>query len=267
MSRAPLTYSITAHNTATASENKIHDDAVARGFGFAGGLVPGVDVYAYMTHLPVERWGRAWLERGTAECRFAQPVYDGEVATVSGTETADGLELEVTSRGALCAAGRAALPRNPPAPPSLDSFPHAAERALRPPADDVSLVPDSWLGIEPLVVTAELAADYLRNVRETATLYAREGLVHPVVVLRIANFVLNRNVLLGPWIHVGSKVQNFAAANIGDALGARARVTGNYEHKGHLFVDLDVLVLADEVAPIARIGHRAIYRPRQIGAE
>src|SRR5215469_18031236 len=62
-------YRVKAFNTAKASENKIHDDAVARRFGFGGGLVPGVDVYAYMAHLPVALWGRAWLERGAAECR------------------------------------------------------------------------------------------------------------------------------------------------------------------------------------------------------
>ena len=45
-------YRVEAFNTAKESDNKIHDDAVARRFGFTGGLVPGVDVYAYMTHLP-----------------------------------------------------------------------------------------------------------------------------------------------------------------------------------------------------------------------
>src|SRR5262245_46169653 len=48
---------VTAFNTATASTNKIHDDDVARQYGFHGGLVPGVDVYAYLTHLPVRAWG------------------------------------------------------------------------------------------------------------------------------------------------------------------------------------------------------------------
>ena len=36
-------HSRVAFNTATASANKIHDDAVARHLGFQGGLVPGVD--------------------------------------------------------------------------------------------------------------------------------------------------------------------------------------------------------------------------------
>ena len=66
-------YHVEAFNTAKESENKIHDDAVARRFGFKGGLVPGVEVYAYMTHLPVARWGRAWLDRGSAECRLLKP--------------------------------------------------------------------------------------------------------------------------------------------------------------------------------------------------
>ena len=43
-------YRVRAFNTAVASENKIHDDTVARRYGFSGGLVPGVEVYAYMTH-------------------------------------------------------------------------------------------------------------------------------------------------------------------------------------------------------------------------
>src|SRR5690242_9447620 len=86
-------YRVTAYNASKESENRIHDDAVARRFGFRGGLVPGVDVYAYMTHLPVARWGRAWLEHGTAECRLLKPVYDGEVAIVTAGD--DGAELDL----------------------------------------------------------------------------------------------------------------------------------------------------------------------------
>ena len=61
-------YRVSAYNTAKQSENKIHDDAVARRFGFSGGLVPGVDVMAYMMHIPVAKWGRAFsrarIDRG-----------------------------------------------------------------------------------------------------------------------------------------------------------------------------------------------------------
>jgi hypothetical protein len=67
-------------------------------------------------------------------------------------------------------------------------------------------------------------------------------------------------------MHVGSAVQHFAAAHIGDELSARALVTANYERKGHRFVELDVLVYANRNTPLARIGHIAIYRPRQVAA-
>src|SRR5258705_8230026 len=103
-------YRVTAHNTSKQSENKIHDDAVARKFGFSGGLVPGVDVMAYMMHLPVEKWGRAFLERGLIEARFVKPVYDGEIAKLAGEESNGVLSIEVHSRGELCATGSASLP-------------------------------------------------------------------------------------------------------------------------------------------------------------
>ncbi|HEY3142742.1 MAG TPA: hypothetical protein VGJ86_16500, partial [Acidimicrobiales bacterium] len=54
-------YTLVAKNTATTSANKIHDDEVAQRYGFRGGLVPGVDVYAYLTHPLAEAWGIDWL--------------------------------------------------------------------------------------------------------------------------------------------------------------------------------------------------------------
>ena len=42
MTSALQTYRVSAYNTARQSENKMHDDTVARRFGFSGGLVPGV---------------------------------------------------------------------------------------------------------------------------------------------------------------------------------------------------------------------------------
>ena len=77
---------------------------------------------------------------------------------------------------------------------------------------------------------------------------------------------MNHNVVLGPWMHVGSRLQHFAAAHIGDELSVRARITGNYERKGHRFVDVDVLVLTNKNTPVANIAHTAIWLPRQLAA-
>ena len=262
---AALSYSVEAFNTAKASENKIHDDAVAKKFGFGGGLVPGALVYAYMTHLPIERWGRAWLDHGTAECRFSKPVYDGDRVTVTAAEQDGILDISLECRGILCATGTAALP-DAAMPPALVDFRDVPQGSSRPPADQASLAVDTWLGIDPLAVTPELIAQYVGDARETSPLYTQEGLLHPVLVPHIGNFALNRNVTLGPWMHVGSKIQHFAAARLGDSLTVRARVVANYEHKGHLFVDLDALIVANNSTPIARTGHLSIYRPRQLAA-
>jgi hypothetical protein len=258
-------YRVEAFNTATASENKIHDDVVARRFGFGGGLVPGVDVYAYMAHQPVAHWGRAWLERGTAECRFQKPVYDGDIATVTAAETADGLDIRVESRGEICATGSAALPAQSAALPEPFAEPQLPP-ADRPPASETTLAAGTLLGIRPLLITRDLVAQCIADLRETETLYLKEGLAHPVIIARTGNWALNHNVVLGPWMHVGSKLQHFAAVHIGEELSVRARITGNYEHKGHRFVDADVLVLANRTTPVARIAHTAIWLPRQLAA-
>jgi acyl dehydratase len=258
-------YRVKAFNTAKASENKIHDDDVARRFGFGGGLVPGVDVYAYMAHQPVARWGHSWLERGTAECRFQKPVYDGDIASVTATESSEGLDLSVESRGAICATGRAALPaHSAPLPESLAEPP--LPPADRPLASETTLAAGTLFGIRPLPITRELVEQYVSDLRETETLYLKEGLAHPVIIARTGNWALNHNVVLGPWMHVGSKLEHFAAVHIGDELSVRARITANYEHKGHKFVDADVLVLVSRTKPVARIAHTAIWLPRQLAA-
>ena len=258
-------YRVEAYNTAHDSENKIHDDEVARRYGFSGGLVPGVDVYGYMTHAALAHWGRAWLERGRAECRFLKPVYEGETATVTAVARDGGLMIEVESRGEACASGQAWM-TDAPSPPRLDDFAAARPPAVRPAADARTLATGTRLGIAPFLLTADYAVRYLRDVRETDPIYAREGLTHPGTILRLCNWTLSHNVVLGPWIHVGSKLQNFAAGRVGNELMTRARVTGNYERKGHRFVDVDVLVIANGNTAIARIAHTAIYRPRQVSA-
>ena len=259
-------YRVEAFNASTESENKIHDDDVARRFGFRGGLVPGVDVYAYMTHLPVRRWGRAWLDRGTAECRLLKPVYDGDTAIVTAAEREVGLDLGIESHGELCVTGRAGLPseRTAPQPAFTETPSPPAPPAERPPADETTLAIGTRFSISPFRVTDVYAEQYLRTVRETEPLYTRENLVHPGTILHIGNWALRHNVVLGPWMHVGSTVQHFAAARIGDQLSASATITANYERKGHRFVELDVLVYTGEGVPTARIGHIAIYRPRQL---
>jgi hypothetical protein len=259
------TYRVEAYNTAKLSENKMHDDTVAKRFGFSGGLVPGVDVMAYMMHLPVARWGRAFLERGLIEARFVKPVYDGEIADVTATESDGVLGIEVQSRGQLCATGSASLPASAPSL-SLADYSEVAAVAERKPVNEASYQLGKWLGTVPRTWAGEAAQEYLTDVREGDPIYAKEGLGHPGLLQRVMNRVLVDNAILGPWIHVGSRMQLLAAGKAGDEITARAKVTGNYEKKGHRFVELDALVVANGTAPLAHCQHTAIYQPREQAA-
>jgi hypothetical protein len=165
----------------------------------------------------------------------------------------------------VCAAGHAGLTELTDLP-RLAEFAKVPQRSERPPADEAALAAETWLGLEPYPVTPEMAARYLADSHEAATIYAEEGLIHPRYILRTCNFAISRNVVLGPWIHTGSRVQHLAAVSVGSTLSVRARITKNYEHKGHRFVEIDALVLANETNPCALIAHTAIYRLRQAAA-
>jgi len=258
----PAPYRVSAYNTSKHSENKMHDDTVAKRYGFSGGLVPGVDVMAYMMHLPVAKWGREFLERGLIEARFVRPVYDGELTDVTGEESNGVLSIQVESRGELCATGTASLPQAAPAF-SLSDFVEVAAPAERKPVNPASYAMGKWLGAVPRAWAADAAREYLADIRETETIYAREGLGHPGLLPRVMNKVLVDNAILGPWIHVGTRMQLLSAAGIGDELTARAKVTGNYDKKGHRFVELDALVVANGTTPLAHCHHIAIYQPRE----
>src|SRR5260370_20568360 len=74
---------VRAVNTAADSENKIHHDAVAAGYGFRGGLVPGVTVYGYMAAAAMEHFDLEWLDRGAMDVQFLKPVYEGDELIVT----------------------------------------------------------------------------------------------------------------------------------------------------------------------------------------
>ena len=256
----PAPYSVTAFNTDTASANRIHDDATAQRFGFRGGLVPGVDVYAYLTHPPVAAWGRVWLEGGAMVARFHRPVYDGD--TVAVVPAGDG-DLEVRDPGGVVCAVATATMRAGPGPAWDVPLVATIARADRPPASPETLRPGTVFALASHRFDADEATGYLRDVREELALYREERIAHPAWLLRDANHVLSTNVELGPWIHVESEVVHHGVVHHGELVSARARVAREWEHKGHRFVELEVVHLADDRL-VASTRHIAIYRPRQV---
>jgi acyl dehydratase len=218
-----------------------------------------------MMHQPVTKWGRAFLERGLIEARFVKPVYDGEMAELTADESNGVLSIEVHSRGELCATGTASLPASAPVV-SIADYEAVAAVAERRPVNAASYEVGKWLGTTPLDWAGGAASEYLRNIREADPIYAKEGLGHPGLLQRVMNRALVDNAILGPWIHVGSRMQLLSAAKAGDVITARAKVIGNYDKKGHRFVELDALVVANGQTPLAHCHHIAIYQPREQAA-
>lgn len=260
----------TAFNQATASENRIHSDEIARQYGFRGGLVPGVTVHAYLCHPAIEAWGRDWLERGSATCLLKRPLYDRSSFRVdlkSAEPLAYRAEL-IDDEGTLCAEAEVALPQAPrwDAPvrrgdrraPALDDRPEATRSMLEE-------MREHGFGALELEWTGSGELDrYLRDPSEMPALLRPEegGLANPAFSLGLSNWVLAQNVRLGPWIHVQSEVQHHAAIERNTGLVVEARVTDLFERNGHEFVDLEVGVFGDSDRPLLSTRHRAIYRLR-----
>ncbi len=249
-------HDVVAFNTATESTNRMHDDTVASTYGFRGGLVPGVDVWAYMTRPCVDRWGIEFLERGAMNARFRLPVYDGEVVTA---ELTDAGALTVTGPdGAVRADGTASLTGELPVLMAIET---ADLPDPVPPAEPDLLVAGTTLGTLRFNHRQEPAGEYLADIRETSDVYENGLIGHPGLLARQANYVLSNSVRLGPWIHVSTEAQHRGVVHDGDAVEVRGVVVDEREHKGHRFVDLDVEITANQ-RPVWSARHTAIWRPR-----
>lgn len=257
------TRTLIAFNTATESENKIHDDTVASRFGFTGGLVPGVDVFAYLAHRPMAAWGKDWLAGGHMQARFNRPVYDGDPTTVeSEADGADGMVMRVSARGEACAAGSARR-KGAPAPTQLLGVTEMPAMETRPKASMESLKVGATLGTLRDIYTREAGLEHLAAVRDDAALYDDGRIANAAWLLRRANYVLADNVILGPWIHVESTIDMHSLLMDGEELEVRAVVADNSDSKGHLIVTLDIQMLSG-ARQVMSCRHWAIYEPRQV---
>lgn len=57
----------------------IHDDAVARSMGFAGGTIEGPTHLSQFAPLAFARWGQEWFERGCLSLHFRAACTDGDM--------------------------------------------------------------------------------------------------------------------------------------------------------------------------------------------
>jgi hypothetical protein len=248
-------YRVRARNTAPDSENRIHDDQTAAAYGFRSGLVPGVTVYGYLTVPVIQRFGVHWLERGGMRVRFLEPIYEGEEVVTTLT---DNLASACRQDGTVCATGEVFWMHDEA--PSLARYPEEPLPAERPPTSSASLAPGRILGT--VRASLSLPDDAFLAMQDEALPLYREGILHPAALLSLSNQVLIQNLELGPWIHLASELRHFNLARDGDQLAVRGRVEERFERRGHQFVVLDIVVVADGERIIQHVRHTAIYEPR-----
>lgn len=268
--RLPV-YRVRARNTSVESENKIHDDRVAAEYGFRGGLVPGVTVYAYMTVPIVEAFGLRWLESGSMQVKFHQPFYEGERLSVHTEVEGDGEPVRIAVRaerddGTVCATALATVDDQAAwlGEARIGDYPKAPLPAYetRPVASRDSIVVGALLGtLKERIDLADAGPLGMLDER-LGVYYGAEAVAHPFTLLGFANKALMDNYRLGPWIHAASDLINWSAARDGEEISVRGRVGDRFERKGHEFVVLDLLLVAEENRVVQQVRHTAIYRPR-----
>lgn len=257
-----MRYAVRARNHSINTENKIHDDEVARSLGFEAGLVPGVTIFAYMTHPVVGTYGLEWFNCGTMSVRFERPVYDSDAVEVrAGEEEASGMLLSVITANGERAYGRADLSRRPAEPADFDAHPLATLPAARPSAGALPLAPGTVLGTVMLGGDRSSEAVYRDEIGDDLPIYEAEQLIHPARLLHGCNLALSQNVAMGPWIHAGSEISMFSPARFGEVVQLRPLVRHRFEKKGHKFVVLDILASVGE-RPVMHCLHTAIYQLR-----
>ena len=256
-------YRLEALNIQQSSTNKIHDDNTASTLGFRGGLVPGIEIFSYMTHFSVKYWGLSWLEGGGSSITLRRPVYDGKIATLkSDWSGGDSFNVTLDSDDETCATGTFER-RSSMETGDLGNLERPPVAKNPPPVEQALLKPGSVFSSHPILVTPKMAAAYLSNVKDGHDIYRTHSIVHPGIILRFGNLVLGDNIVMNAWIHTSSRLMNIGYAYVGDELQGFGKLLRKYENNGHRYADLDVYVFSNNKC-VARIIHSVIYYPRQL---
>jgi acyl dehydratase len=257
-------YQVIARNPARASENRIHDDDVARAHGFEGGLVPGVTLYAYCCGALVSAIGPTeaehWISGGYLRTRLVAPCYEGEEVSITVSPAVPDGEIQVVASvgESVRASGSAWVSGGPVL--EIPELPRRELPTQRPPASEDSLAAGLTLGAVSMGVEREEAQEYLELVGERNSVYTDHSWLHPSLLLQGANRLLTANVVMPAWLHVESEVRHLQPVEVGQRVEVRGRVEANFERGGHRFVKVQVVWVVQGGAPVGTGRHTAIWR-------
>lgn len=258
-----------AFNQAPDSSNEIHGDKLARAYGFAGGLVPGVTISAYLTHPAVEAWGMDFLAHGYAHVRVFSPLYDGEIFNVEiHQQTGTRYEASLLRPGgALSARAEVWLDRDPPSAPVRRGDPLAPEGWVAPRASlehFETLRAAGCRAVRSHWHPGHTMGTYLRDEAQMPSLLrGAKAYANMSYLLGISNWIAESNTRMNPWVHLETGSQSYAPIPAGTPIVAEMSITGLFAKKGHEFFDaLVALFDARNDRCLASISLRAIYQLR-----
>ncbi len=228
-------WSVRAVNLPEHADNPVHTRDGGLAAGYAGAVVAGTTVYAYLTRPVAEAWGTDWVTGGTADVRFRAPVLADEPVEILPEETDDGWTVEARNASGTCAVLQVA--RAGPAP----GEPTGAR-------------------LEPLVVELDDRwAGYGARAGEDLPFYAETGLVHPVVWPALSNRLFSAQLVDGAWVHTRSAIRHLGGARPGDTALVEGWLLDRFTTRSGERVVVDVRVSVGH-RPVAVIEHEAIVR-------
>lgn len=261
-----------AYNQEPDSANEIHGDALARQYGFSGGLVPGVTISAYLLHPAVNAWGEDFLRRGWSHVRVVSPLYDRERFSVEvESVAADAYTANlVRPDGTVSAHAQVRLEDSPDPAPVLRGDP-VVDLDYQGPA----ATREHWAELAQQGCKAQRLhwqpggrmGSYLRDTQDMpALLRGPDACANAAFMLGVSNWITAANAAMNPWVHLETRAQHYAPVRAATHIIAEMAVVDVFERRGHEFVDTRVNLFEEAGGTcLCSIELRAIYRLRGAG--
>lgn len=210
--------------------------------------IMGVVAMAWLTHYPVDVWGRDWLSAGCIDMRFQRHLQAGRrletMAEVRAEAEADAATITLSVRDAAgidYVSGSASL-----AVPSTDPRESVDSLGVKEPTSDAvsrpaAPTPEALAGLifDPLHFRFDAARDlaFVAGLPD-ADFWRSERTAHPAWLGSAANAITRNNIDFGSggrWLHAGLRVDLHAPVEDGASLEIAGRIESLFERRGRRF--------------------------------
>ena len=230
------TWSVHANNLPAHSRNPIHTDEGGKAAGFDGALVAGVTVYAYLTNPILTLWGVDWLREGSSVVEFKSPVLADELVECITVLDDMSLNVNATVSNQIRAQCTAFIGK-----PVSSNSPDSSIELLE--TEEIHLV-NEW-------------ENYGHRLGDDHEIYSELGVIHPAVWPSLANYVVEKNLVTGAWVHTRSKISHHDLVQIGSVATLESRVINRFETKAGNRAVINVAATV-EGEKVAEVEHEAI---------